>query len=209
MLRIQGCCMEQYIIAIPLPEAIQDEIGSICYGLPNIEWVDPPSLHITLKHLGKLSPISVKDLKLELENFEFSIFKTNFQGIEVKHNRRRNGSFKIHVINSEAFEELSKEIDKKIRKFSSQSSKHIHRYNTIMGYYQNLHPEKILDFLESNGGFCSSPFTVDSIAIMSQHTTPKHTYFNIDEVIPFEKTEETSTPHQADFTVPRSYLPRK
>lgn len=38
--------------ALELDEETQDNLGSLCYGLPDVRWVDPSLLHLTLHFLG-------------------------------------------------------------------------------------------------------------------------------------------------------------
>ena len=59
-------------IAVQLPEGLKKELADLETQLkknspPVIKWVDPNSIHITLKFLGEISPDSIEELMLAIE----------------------------------------------------------------------------------------------------------------------------------------------
>lgn len=44
--------MPRLFIAIDLPSRIREDIANICYGVPNVKWVDVQQLHLTLHFIG-------------------------------------------------------------------------------------------------------------------------------------------------------------
>jgi 2'-5' RNA ligase len=59
-------------IAVQLPEGLKIELADLETQLkknspPVIKWVDPNSIHITLKFLGEISPDSIEELMLAIE----------------------------------------------------------------------------------------------------------------------------------------------
>lgn len=196
------------IIGIALSEELQKEVERICFGVPNIEWLEPLSLHITIKHLGKLAGSELLDIKEALTPLNFPPFTYCLEGLTVKHNKHKNGSLQIPVVTPPQLEALSKEIDHLLKPLGLEQNKQLHNYHVTIGYFHQLRIEHLNNFIEANAYFKSKETTANELCIFSHHRTPKHTYYSIEESYPL-KDKTLMDNNQKGFEIPRTYLPKK
>ncbi len=200
--------MERLIIGIPLSEELQKEVERICFGVPNIEWLEPQSMHITIKFLGNIQGNDLLDIKELLKPIDFPPFTYSLEGLTVRQNKHKNGSLQIPVINTPELETLSKEIDKKLKPLALEQNKQHQNYHLTIGYFHQLRAEHLKNFIEANTYFKSKESIANELCILSHHRTPKHTYYTIEETYPLTDHSLPSSDSNG-FEIPRSYLPKK
>src|ERR1700692_533728 len=71
-------------VALDIDDAIRAHIGHFLDGVrgfaPDVRWVRPESLHITLKFIGEQSGEKVEDIKRALETITADSFEMNIRG---------------------------------------------------------------------------------------------------------------------------------
>ncbi len=70
-------------IAIPLSEEIKEKVTSIQkhFKIPGIKLVEKENLHITLKFLGEVEEVKIREVAKILKEIEFKQFELNISGI--------------------------------------------------------------------------------------------------------------------------------
>ncbi|MFO0748691.1 MAG: 2'-5' RNA ligase family protein [Myxococcota bacterium] len=75
--------MQRLFVAIDLPEDVKDELLGLAFGVPNAFWVDPDTLHLTVRYLGEVNGTVAQDLatrlgKLKVEPFPIRLADIGF-----------------------------------------------------------------------------------------------------------------------------------
>jgi RNA 2',3'-cyclic 3'-phosphodiesterase len=200
--------MERIIIGIPLSPETQREVERICFGVPNIEWLEPASMHITMKYIRNISANDYLDLKELLLSIQFPPFSYTLEGLTVRHSKHKNGSFQIPVLNNPQLETLTKKIEKLLKPLQLEQSKQLTNFHVTIGYFHHLRPEHLQNFIEANTYFQSKPYQANEICIFSHHRTPKITYYSIEESYPLRKSPPQDL-EEKGYEIPRSYLRKK
>ena len=107
--------------AVPLPTALEDEIGEVLSGLSvfqEIKWVSPSQLHLTLFFLGNRDEAMVPSLIEALSGVAsgFVPFDSGLMGLGAFPNLTRPKVFFVPVVKGEKrFEALSRRLNEKLQ----------------------------------------------------------------------------------------------
>ena len=45
--------MIRLFVALELPEPVRNRLAGLCNGIPDVRWVDPHNMHLTLRFIGE------------------------------------------------------------------------------------------------------------------------------------------------------------
>jgi RNA 2',3'-cyclic 3'-phosphodiesterase len=68
-------------VALSLPDDVRDRLAGLCNGLPYARWVDPDSMHITLRFIGEVDHGRYDDLANALSQVRAKRFPVQLSGI--------------------------------------------------------------------------------------------------------------------------------
>lgn len=68
-------------VAVPLPEAVQDELDSIGFGIPGANWVPGENMHITLRFIGEVCEADAMDIDDALQAVRVPAFDITIEGV--------------------------------------------------------------------------------------------------------------------------------
>lgn len=179
--------MYPHFIAIPFPKHVQSRLASLCYGLPQVRWVEEENFHLTLRHFGPLSDTCLANIQEHLATLFFSPFSLVLQGVDHFHSKGKRGVIWIGVKESSALHSLKKEINRQLRDLALPPDEHFHSHVTL-GYYERLNPQRLGDYLLSLADYQSEPIEVTSCLLMRSQQTPQRVIYQIiDEFLAFPK----------------------
>ena len=81
--------MIRLFVAVPLPQAIQDRVAQLCWGLANARWVDPENLHVTLRFIGEVEESRFEDIDLALSAVRAPAFQLKLRGVDLLRQQQR------------------------------------------------------------------------------------------------------------------------
>lgn len=169
--------MNTVLIAIKIPKNIKSQLNRVCYGLPNINWLDPEDFLITIKSLGRLDGSVILDVQERLEVLKTHPFNLKLEGIEVVPPKSKSGTVTAKVKGDTLFYNLGKEINDllgplKLAKFEREFDPHV-----VLGHFDQVQPLKVINFLEAQSGFSTDYFLVVEIVLVSIELTAKSLYY--------------------------------
>lgn len=103
--------MNRLFVAIELPEDVKDELVGIAFGVPGARWVDPDTLHLTLRFLGEVNGTVAADLGTRLAKLKTEPFPIRLADIGFFPPRGPAENLWVGVEKSEPLEQLRKTID--------------------------------------------------------------------------------------------------
>lgn len=68
-------------VAVPIPQAIQDQLRKLHTSIPTARWVDVANIHITLKFIGEVDQHQATGITSMLRTFQSPAFDIHLQGV--------------------------------------------------------------------------------------------------------------------------------
>lgn len=180
--------MQNYFLAIPLPAQIKKQLAILCFGPPQIRWIDPEHLYYILNPFGNLSDIELKEIIDKLDTMFFSTFSFRIQNISCTQ-FKGSGIIGLKAQENQALLNLHKEAELtmrglKIKKGNPQP------FPVILGYFEKINIERLNDYLMSHDGFISDLIGVSGISLVRTWQSAKSTVY--EEVAFFPASQATT-----------------
>jgi RNA 2',3'-cyclic 3'-phosphodiesterase len=169
--------MEVYFFAVPLPSSIRSRLASLCFGLPQVHWVEEENFYLMLRHFGPLSNLLVAEIHDRLLDLFFPPFSLPLQGVGYFHAKGKRGIIWVGVAHNLPLATLQKEIDRRLRGLAFPSSERNANPHIRLGYYERLHSHKLADYLSTHMHDQFQPIEVTSCELVRSFQTPKRTLF--------------------------------
>lgn len=171
--------MDSYLLAIRLPHVIQARLAAICFGLPQVQWVEEGNFHLTLRHFPHLNSHILRNITEQLTDIFFQSFPIVLQGVGHFHTKGNRGSIWIGIVENLHLVEMRKEIDRLLRTLCLEAEEYSFHPHVTLGYYDQLNPKRLGDFLTTYADFASLPFEISKCSLMRALKTPKHMIYEI------------------------------
>lgn len=105
-------------VAIDIPDEIRQKIAAYMEGLrrfaPEVRWVSPESLHVTLKFIGEVPPERVGDVTATLKRIDAEQFDISFRETGFFPNPRAPRVFWVGVVADARLERLAAAVDQSL-----------------------------------------------------------------------------------------------
>lgn len=176
-----------YSFAIVLPPKVQSALSLMFYGLPQVQWIEEESLHLTLRDFKGIEGPSVEKLRQRLNSIYFLPFSITLEGICLSQNRGNRGMIMAGVSNEPPISLLRKEIDRELRILNLPSYGPIFSPHVTLGIIKRENQQKLSDFLAAHAFFKSMPFQATSCVLLRTIQTPKRIVSEIIENYPASK----------------------
>lgn len=165
--------MHTYLIAIPLPKKIVEQLKRLCFGLPNVLWTE--EFHLTLLNLGQIDASLCLDVQEKLVDFHFTPFNLTLQGVNVSHSKGSRGSIWAGTEHSENLFKLKKSLNNLLKEILLSKSTTPFSPHINLGRYEKIDPRRLGEYLEIQNAFVSPAFAVDTLILLECHTTQSQT----------------------------------
>ncbi len=158
--------MPRLFTAIEIPELVRERLVRLRTPLPGARWIEPESLHITLRFAGDVDNLVASELASALGSIDTPAFEARLAGV---------GAFGGNAPRTiwagiEAGPELdllARANERAARNAGLEPEKRPFKAHVSLARLRNTRPDAVARFLESKGGFASEPFLVDRFLLMS------------------------------------------
>ncbi len=159
--------MQRLFVAIDLPEDIKDELVGIAFGVPGARWVDPDSLHVTLRFLGEVNGTTVQDLGTRLGRLEVEPFEIRLGDVGFFPPRGPTEVLWIGVEKSEPLEHLRKKVDQIATRLGIEADRRKWIPHVTLARLDEAPESRLARFAAEHSLYRSRPFMVEQITLFS------------------------------------------
>ncbi|MDH5654753.1 MAG: RNA 2',3'-cyclic phosphodiesterase [Spirochaetia bacterium] len=158
--------------AISIPVSIQEEIGNICYGIPNARWVKKEQLHITLCFIGEMEQHQLPSLTEVLSDVSFKSFNLNLKGIGQFLTAKDLNTIWLGVKDSDELTELQSRVSKKLKSIGINPDKKKYSPHVTLARIKKATGGRIREYMEEFSQFQTEIFPVHSFNLFSSSLYP-------------------------------------
>ena len=162
--------MPRIFVASDLPPELIDQVERLCVGLPDVEWINPSDLHITLRFIGEVDFPTFEEIGEALAGIVAPPFDLQLQGIGHFPPRGLPTTLWIGLSPSEGLQSLRRRIDRQLASIGLELSHRKYLPHLTIARIRGSLPEKRLEsFLKRLSLFRSEPFSVSGFTLYSSH----------------------------------------
>lgn len=168
-------------LGISIPDEVKEQLTSICYGLPDIKWVDEENFHITLVFLGEQTQEEVDRISDFCSEISVSNFDLELRSVGVFGKQKSPSILFAEVKQNPHLLQLQKILDSGLRKRGIQPERQEYHPHVTIGRFKNFYNAKISPYLEEFSDFSSSSFAVSEFHIYSSRSSANGPIYRIEE----------------------------
>lgn len=158
--------MPRLFTGIVLPELLKQHLGFLKAPLPGAKWIDLENLHLTLRFAGDLSASEAREFHHALARVSCSPFEVRVQGLGVFGGKTPTALW-ADIAASPPLAELARQHERAARQAGLAPEPRKFKAHITLARLRHTRPDRLVRYLESNGGFASQPFLVESFALFS------------------------------------------
>lgn len=167
--------MNSLFIAFPLPKLINSQLERLCFGLPNVQWIEHGYFLLNFLSIGSVENTKQLDIQEILLKIQIAPFYLSLKNLGCFHTKKTHGIIWAGVSPSESLTALIKII-------TTQLNEILPHFKSIpphvpLGRFSKLDEKRLFDYLKINYLFESQPFLIDSITFMKSRTTQDNRTF--------------------------------
>lgn len=161
--------MIRLFVALELPTSHRQRLLSLCHGVRDARWVTAENLHLTLRFIGEVEEPEAVDIIAALLSVKAEGFPLTLDGVGHFKTGRRIRSLWAGIAACEALMSLQERIDGALRRAGIAADGRRFTPHITLARLKGGTPERIGQWLESNGLFWAEPFTVEEFVLVESY----------------------------------------
>lgn len=161
--------MLRLFVGIPLPERQRDHLRIVCGGLPGAKWVDPASLHLTLRFIGEIDGGAARDVDSALSQIRAPAFDLAITGIDCFEQGGKIHTLWAGVETQPFLVHLRDKVESAVVRSGLPPERRRFRAHITLARFKNGSGERVGPFLQRFSRFSAEAFAVESFTLFRSH----------------------------------------
>jgi 2'-5' RNA ligase len=158
-----------YFVALDLPLGVREELSLIASGVPGANWVDEDQLHLTLRYLGELDGVVLRDLQSALARIEADRFAMQLRGVGFFPPRGEPNVLWIGVDRCPPLLELRQRVDSIATRIGIKPDRRRFSPHVTLARLRDAPASRLARFAMEQGMFASPVFEPQSFSLYASH----------------------------------------
>lgn len=180
--------MVRLFVGIPFSEDVTARLQQACSGLPGARWVDPLSLHLTLRFIGEVDGAAAEDIHQALCRVVVPEFDLRIAGVGCFESGRKVRSLWAGVERHELLVRLRDKVEVAVNRTGVSAERRKFKPHITLARFKNGASDRIGHYLERNNNLAIDPVRVDHFTLFRSHLGGEGAYYE----------------HLADYALPLS-----
>ena len=177
--------MPRLFSGIEIPEQIRGHLSMLRAGLNGARWIDPENYHITLRFLGDVDDRTAQEFADSLSVIRAEAFEIRLNNLGSFGGRKPRAVW-AGTAPSEALLRLQKAHERAARHSGLAPEARNFKPHVTLARLRGFSASAVAGFLEQNGGFASTPFTVARFVLFSSRASQGGGPYIVEEAYPLE-----------------------
>jgi len=157
--------MHRLFAGIAIPGDLSEQLSHLSSGLPDVRWVAPENMHITLKFLGEVDTGTAEDIDDALAAIDAPAFELRLTGVGCFQSRNKVRSVWAGVETGPAILHVQSKVEQSLSRIVGNGERRKFTPHVTLARSRRLTTEAVRPYLEQYGGFPSDPFHVGEITL--------------------------------------------
>jgi 2'-5' RNA ligase len=175
--------MIRLFVALDLPGSVRDRLASLCNGIPEVRWIDPQNMHLTLRFVGEVDEPILPEIDAALSAIRYPGFRLALSGVDIFGDRRRARNLWAGVLPSEDLTALQSKVESTLSRVGLVAESRKFHPHITLSRLKGMKVDRLVGYLEANAAFMTEEFSIGAFVLYSSRLsrngatyTPKATY---------------------------------
>src|SRR5215217_4153672 len=159
--------MIRLFVALGLPDALRDELSTMCGGIPGARWAPEENYHITLRFIGEVPGWQAQEVDEALAGIRAPGFDLTLRGVGTFQKNGRIASLWVGVEKSEPLLFLQAKVETASQRIGLEPERKRFAPHVTLARTDRAAPEKLVAFVQAHNLFRAPPIPVDCFTLYS------------------------------------------
>lgn len=161
--------MIRLFVALALTDEIRQRLAGLSGGVPGARWMDPESLHLTLRFIGEVPEDQAIDIDEALAELRAAPFTLTLDGVGVFGTGRRARVLWAGVERNEPLNRLQAKVESALVRCGLRAEERKFSPHVMLARLKDPPQDRVGRFLSERGLFRAGPMPVDHITLYRSH----------------------------------------
>jgi len=161
--------MLRLFVAIAMPETIRQHLSLLRHGLPGARWVEPETMHMTLRFIGEVDGGVARDIDDSLSQVRAPAFELGISGLDCFEQGGRVHTLWAGVSPQPLLVHLRDKVESAIVRSGQPPERRKFKAHITLARFKIPADERIGRYLERHHGFGTGPFVVEGFTLFRSH----------------------------------------
>ncbi|MCG5242769.1 RNA 2',3'-cyclic phosphodiesterase [Azospirillum doebereinerae] len=161
--------MIRLFVALDVTDAVRQRLAGLSGGVPGARWMDPESLHLTLRFIGEVPEDQAIDIDEALAGLRAPPFELVLDGVGVFGTGRRARVLWAGVERNEALNHLQAKVESALVRCGLPAEERRFTPHITLARLKDPAQERLGRFLTDRGMFRAGPMPVDHVTLYRSH----------------------------------------
>jgi len=161
--------MIRLFVGIDLPLEIKHALDGICYGVDGARWVDPETMHLTLRFIGDIPEPEADAVAEALDGVQEPAFELHVAGIGHFGSGDRVRVLWAGIEPQPALDQLRQRVVSALKRIDIPRAEPDFKPHITLARFDRGEAGDLEKFMVANGMLRLRPFTVDRFVLYSSH----------------------------------------
>ena len=163
--------MLRLFIAIALPDALRQRLAGLCAGLPDVRWVAPENMHLTLRFVGEVGLDQAQDIDAALATVRAPEFNLQLEGVGIFGKPRAARAVWVGACRSDALIHLQRKVDVAVTGTGVGPEQRKFSPHVTLARLRGVSPTRLERFVGDHAAFRAPPVAVEKFVLYSSDLT--------------------------------------
>lgn len=178
--------MIRLFVGIELPEVVRARLAAFAGGIPNVRWIAPENIHLTLRFIGEVDEDVGHDVDEALAAVAAPAFAFELAGFDTFGNGRRAHTLWAGVERNPALVHLRDKVESALVRVGLAPETRKFSPHVTIARLNDAPVGRLKDFLARNGLFRSGPIPCDRFVLFSSHLGRSGATYAVEADYPLE-----------------------
>lgn len=156
-------------VGLSLPEDARARLGMLHGGLPGARWIEPHSLHVTLRFLGEIDRATAEEIDAALADIRAPAFGLALSGLGFFDRGKKVHTLWAGIERSEVLARLRDKIESAAVRAGLEPERRKFTPHVTIARLRDTPPARLGPYLETRSPFSAGPFAVTEFTLFRSH----------------------------------------
>ena len=175
--------MPRLFVAVDVPDAIKDQLVTLCTGVAGAKWVQREQLHLTLRFIGEVDSAKFQQIKTALSDVRSAPFSMALRGVGQFPPKRAARVLWVGVDAPPALNQLHAQVETTLNRLDFAPEERPFSAHLTLARLKNPPPPSVVqDYLSRHAAFQSESFPITEFVLYSSVLAPQGATYRCEAV---------------------------
>ena len=175
--REEAWAMFRLFVGIMLPPDVRASLSRLCCGLAGAKWVDPDSLHLTLRFIGEVGGGFAEDIDAALQQVDAPAFTLMLTGIDCFESGGKAHTLWTGVGKQPLLSHLRDKVESALVRAGCEPERRKFKPHVTLARLRGGESARLGAFMQQYNNVAVGPFPVDSFTLFRSHLGSERAHY--------------------------------